>query len=146
MGYRDEIIGRMKKNGVWDALSPELKRKFEQYSEEQAKEFMVFEDDWDSNFATCTAEEMRGYDKACFTMMIVDSYSAFGGKLFARPFPERELSGMGRALVDFIAAANASGIRTLGEVHTGLASLTMFGLMGVQKAAKLDAGDAGLAE
>ena len=47
MGYRDDMIQRLKQAGIWDQLTGEQRQRFEGLTDEQARQILVMDDQWE---------------------------------------------------------------------------------------------------
>ena len=47
MGYLDDLIRRLQQDGVWDQLTVEQQERFQKLTDDQARQMMVMDDQWD---------------------------------------------------------------------------------------------------
>lgn len=145
MGYRDELIRRLKEDGDWDRMTTNQRELLAQIDDQLAGSFLTHHDTLASKM---TAEELvavtpegemqqtllRQIAKARVTNIL----EVFDGRLLSGWSPDHcELTEMGRALARFIATAKDAGF-SLQDTSAQLSSLTWGGLSALMMLAKAD--------
>ena len=106
MGYRDDLIQRMKDDGLWDHLSDEQRREWAQLSDEQAGKMMA---DMDSLAYDPDTQEKIG--KILIKEVLEAFLSVFGGRLLELQGEHiGKLSRAGMLLAEFIDELEKQGI------------------------------------
>jgi len=130
MGYRDEVIRRMKESGEWDDLPADRRKSVEQLDEQLARRLLVLQDESEANGQK---EETEALGFELIEQVLRNLMIAFDGKLISFRAGERsKLTKLGRALAKFVSAARASGFKP-DEIATNLSSLTWYSLCHVEK-------------
>lgn len=47
MSYRDDLIRRLQQDGLWDQLTSEQQTRFCRVTDDQARQMMIMDDQWD---------------------------------------------------------------------------------------------------
>ena len=116
MGYREDLIQRLKNNGHWDQLTGEQQGEYESLSNEQARQLMVKIDQWDMG------DEKTVQDLSFFSLARM--VASFKGALFELGGPNKaELSQAGRLLAQFFLELREHGL-SADEVDEGLRELS----------------------
>jgi hypothetical protein len=103
MGYRDDVVVRLQENGLWDQLTGEQQQRFLGLSDEQARQILVMDDDWD--MGEQHAIKMFG------VMSLVKMIGAFNGSLVQRGTEQTgKLSKAGRLLAEFFLELKQRGM------------------------------------
>ncbi|NQT17221.1 MAG: hypothetical protein HQ582_30990 [Planctomycetes bacterium] len=116
MGYRDDLIDRLAREGSWDRLAIEEQRRFEHLTNDQARQIMVMEDQW--SLGEQEAVELIGL--ASLVQMIV----LFRGSLVETAGDDAgKLSKAGRLLAEFFVELTEDGLSS-DDVDAGLRKLS----------------------
>jgi hypothetical protein len=118
MGYRDDLIARVKAQGIWSKLTGEQQAKYLDMSDEQAGSLMAMADSFD----------MR--DEATMQQIIVASMNRFltlfdGALVEATDQGWARLSTAGLRFAEFIAALKETGLTEV-QMEAGLREFDTF--------------------
>lgn len=103
MGYREDLIERLQKNGLWNDLTAEQQKRFENLTDEQARRMMVVDDEW--NMGSDEAVGVFGL------MSLVQMIGLFNGALVERQGENAgKLSKAGRLLAEFFIEMREQGL------------------------------------
>jgi hypothetical protein len=116
MGYRDDLIDRLREEGIWDQLTAEQQRRFESLSDDQARKMMVMDDQW--GLGDQQAIQALG------TVSLVQALTAFRGVLVERQGEHLgQLSQAGKLLAQFFLELKRLGL-SADDVQAGLQKLS----------------------
>jgi len=116
MSYRDDLIRRFQQDGTWDQLTAEQQQRFQNLTDDQIRQMMVLEDQW--NMSDEQAIGMVGQ------ISLVQAISAFGGALVERRGENvGRLSKAGKLLAEFFIELREQG-RSTDDVAAGLEKLS----------------------
>lgn len=103
MGYSDDLVARLRQDGVWDQLTGEQQQRFEDLSDEQARQMLVMDDQW--QMSEQPAIEAFGL------MSLVQVIRLFRGALVqVRGETAGKLSKAGRLLAEFFLELREKGM------------------------------------
>jgi hypothetical protein len=118
MGYRDELVRRLKHDGSWAAMTAQSQSRFANLSDEQARHMMVLEDQW--NLGETGAVNLVGL------MSIVRLIQSFKGALVETDGENiGSLAKAGKLLAEFVIELSDKGM-SAEEVEKGLSHLSPF--------------------
>ncbi len=116
MGYRDDLIGRLKHARLWDRIALEEQRRFEHLTDDQARQIMVMEDQWD--LGDREAVELLGL------VSLGQMIALFRGSLIETKGDDiGKLSKAGRLLAEFFLELTENGLSS-DDVDAGLRKLS----------------------
>lgn len=120
MGYRDDLIQRMRQDGEWNQLTRDAQAQVQRYTDEQARSFMVLWDEWHMR----DPEAQRKVGKAA----LYDLVGLFKMNLVQTASVDKpRLSRAGRLLADLVSELQSRGL-TLTEIESGFKSLHLFAI------------------
>jgi hypothetical protein len=135
--YREHLLKRLTDLGIGETARE--REKFEQMDNATAGTWLAAMDTLESGFVFCEDDEREAFARMFSQKMVADSIRAFDGRLLLlEGGNELTLSDLGRALADFIAAAEHCGFSSLPEIELGLSSVTWPCLMLIKKLAEKD--------
>jgi hypothetical protein len=103
MGYADDLIARLRETGVWDQLTSDQQRRFRNLTDEQARQMMVMDDQWEMG-------EQKAIE-AFGVLSLVQMIGAFQGALVERgPGKGGKLSPTGTLLAEFFRQLRERGV------------------------------------
>jgi hypothetical protein len=115
MGYREDLIQRLRRDGWWDQLSIEHQRRFQNLTDDQARQLMVVDDQWEMGDEE--AVKMFGL------MSLVQVFSLFKGVLVERRGEGfGKLSETGKLFAEFFLQLRQHGLSP-DEIDEGLQKL-----------------------
>ncbi len=116
MGYRDDLIERLKQEGQWDRVTGEQQRKLESLTHDEVRQLMIMQDEWDMGDKRTI--ELFGL------VSVVQMIMSFKGALVEIQ-GERigRLSRAGRLLAEFFEELRDRGLSS-NDVDNGLGKLT----------------------
>jgi hypothetical protein len=115
VGYRDELIGRMQRDGIWTGFTGEQQAEFLAFSDEQAKQFLVLKDQWDMGDSK-TVARMAG-------VSLGELIASFNGELIQIDCTDMPpLSKAGVLLAQFVQELRQNGLNE-DEIACGFESL-----------------------
>ncbi|NQT39012.1 MAG: hypothetical protein HQ581_16055 [Planctomycetes bacterium] len=116
MGYREDLIDRLRHDGLWDQIPAEQQKRFENLTDNQARRMMVMDDQWDRGDQE--AIEMFGL------MSLLQVIGTFKGVLVQHGGEEiGKLSKAGRLLAEFFLELKEQGL-SADDVDAGLRKLS----------------------
>ena len=116
MGYRDDLLRRFRQDGLWDELSSGQQKRFQGLTEDQARQMMVLEDQW--NMGEEEVVQLYGL------VSLVQVITAFGGRLVEHHGEDiGRLSEAGSLLAEFILELRQQGT-SADEIDAGLRKLS----------------------
>jgi hypothetical protein len=115
MGYRDELIERLRDAGAWEGLTVQEQRRFQDLTDDQARQLMVMDDAWE-----------MGDDDAVQVMGVVSlvrMMTSFKGALVEHEGERKgRLSQAGALLAEFFLQLQKRGLSP-DEIDQGLREL-----------------------
>ena len=103
MGYCDDLVARLQGEGAWEQLTAEQQTRFQGLSDEQARQILVMEDEW--NMSEKPAVELFG------VMSLVQMIGLFEGALVERGGQQiGKLSKAGKLLAEFFIELRQQGL------------------------------------
>jgi hypothetical protein len=116
MGYRDDLIRRLQQDGVWDQLTGDQQERFQNLTDDQARQMMVMDDQWDMG----NEKAIEAFGLLSLVQMIGTFKGALvehRGKKFGR------LSKAGKLLAEFFIELREQGL-SADDVDAGLQQLS----------------------
>jgi hypothetical protein len=118
MGYGDELVRRLKEDGSWAAMSAQSQTRFANLSDDQARQMMVLEDQW--NLGEPDAVNLVGL------VSIVRMIRSFEGALVETDGKNvGSLAKAGKLLAEFFVELSDRGL-SVDDVEKGLSDLSPF--------------------
>ena len=103
MGYRDDMVARLRQDGLWDQLRGDQQKRFLSLTDDQARQILIMDDEWD--MGEQRAIEMFGL------MSLVQMIGAFNGALVQREGEQiGKLSKAGKLLAEFFLELRQQGL------------------------------------
>jgi hypothetical protein len=116
MGYRDDLINRLQQDGLWNQLTSEQQTRFHGLTDEQARQMMIMDDQWDMG----DEEAVELFGLLSLTRMIM----SFKGALVQHEGENvGKLSRAGELLAEFFIELTERGLSS-DDVDEGLRSLS----------------------
>jgi hypothetical protein len=115
MEYRDEMIRRLKQEGSWQSLTTQAQGRLEQLSNEQARKFLVLQDQW-------TLGDQDAVNLVGVVSLIRMIHSFKGSLVELKGENMGRLSEAGRLLAEFLIELANKGL-TAEEIQEGFDQL-----------------------
>ena len=116
MGYRDDMVRRLREDGLWEQLTGRQQERFLSLTDDQARKIMVFDDHWDMG-------EMRTIEFFGLNSL-VQMIASFKGALVQTDGEEiGRLSHAGKLLAQFFLELREKGLSP-DDVNEGLAEMS----------------------
>lgn len=120
MGYREDLVQRLQQEGLWDRFTSHEQTRFQNLTDDQARQMMVMNDQWD--LGEQQAVEWFGL------VSLVQVIQSFRGALVERQGASvGKLSKAGKLLAEFFIAVEEEGL-SADDVATGLQGLSPLGI------------------
>jgi hypothetical protein len=116
MGYSDDLVARLRQDGMWDQLTVEQQDRFAGLSDEQARQILVMDDQWEMS--------EQGAVEVFGLMSLVRMIRSFRGALVELHGENAgKLSKAGRLLAEFFMELRQRGL-SAEEIDEDLRKMT----------------------